>query len=759
MGSTFLSPPAKRSDPNPFPPNGSSKRSRSRPPLTIPPGHVAFRLLCNSARIGGVIGRSGAVIQNLQNSTGAKIRIEDPAPDCPDRIIVVVAESAISGTVNTGGDGGGGGEELAVSKAQEALVRVFERIVDVVVEMEGIEVGQKVVSCRLVADAAQVGSVIGKGGKVVEKIRKESGCKIRAIKDNLPLCTSDTDEIIEIEGLVSSIKKALVAVSRRLQECPPADRTKAIGSKPYEAVEHETLVAVPHETFAAVRRETLTDLHVDCLLPRSSALSTTLPSSSKSYVTGVHSLPVEVNRVSSLDPKPLQQEVTFKILCSIDRVGGVIGKGGNIVKAIQNETGATISIGPAVAGCEDRLITITASENPESRYSPAQKAVVLAYSRAVEAGIEKGLDKGSSVVARLVVPSNQVGCLLGKGGVIVSEIRKATGASIRIIGSDQVPKCASDNDQVVQISGEFSNVQDALYNATGRLRDNLIVRTHNSVGTRSLSSVRADTNPYGRLRDAAPLGSQLDTRLRDADPLGSQLDTSPYGRPRDAVPLGSQLDTRLRDAVPLGSQLDTRLRDAVPLGSQLDYRQRDAAPLGSQLETRLRDAVPLGSQLDYRLRDAVPLGSQLDIGVSHSLNNHSFSQSTDYLGFSRSLDRPSSPGLWAPSSTVAGINSRGINDVSWGLPSRKGGLELVSGSKSAIVTNTTVEIVVPDDTIDCVYGENGSNLARLRQISGAKVVIHEPRPGTSDRTIVISGTPDETQAAQSLLQAFILSGS
>lgn len=44
------------------------------------------------------------------------------------------------------------------------------------------------------------------------------------------------------------------------------------------------------------------------------------------------------------------------------------------------------------------------------------------------------------------------------------------------------------------------------------------------------------------------------------------------------------------------------------------------------------------------------------------------------------------------------------------------------------------------------------------QISGAKVILHEPRLGTSDRIVVISGTPDETQAAQSLLQAFILTG-
>lgn len=44
------------------------------------------------------------------------------------------------------------------------------------------------------------------------------------------------------------------------------------------------------------------------------------------------------------------------------------------------------------------------------------------------------------------------------------------------------------------------------------------------------------------------------------------------------------------------------------------------------------------------------------------------------------------------------------------------------------------------------------------QISGAKVIVHEPRPGSSDRIVVISGTPDETQAAQSLLHAFILTG-
>ncbi|GKV37131.1 hypothetical protein SLEP1_g45192 [Rubroshorea leprosula] len=81
----------------------------------------------------------------------------------------------------------------------------------------------------------------------------------------------------------------------------------------------------------------------------------------------------------------------------------------------------------------------------------------------------------------------------------------------------------------------------------------------------------------------------------------------------------------------------------------------------------------------------------------------------------------------------------------------------LSGKKSAIVKNTTVEIIVPEDVFGCVYGKDGCNLAHLRQISGAKVEVHNPRPGESEGTVVISGTPERTQAAQSLLQAFILS--
>ncbi|XP_044489866.1 KH domain-containing protein HEN4 isoform X2 [Mangifera indica] len=680
------------SDPNPYSTANGSSNKRSKPPpppLTVPQGHVAFRLLCHASRIGGVIGKSGNVIKQLQNSTGVKIRIEEAPSDSPDRVVTVIGPTnvdtrmSVSGSRNSGsfvdrngneGNGDDRGEKdgscFEVSKAQEGLIRVFERILEVAAETDGIEIG--VVSCRLLAETHQVGSIIGKGGKVVEKIRRETGCKIRVLTENLSACAGPNDEIVEIDGDVLAVKKALIAVSRRLQDCPPVDKTRMIGSKSHEAAPleslHRPLEVVPQETmrrpieaiphdiirrpleavpqenvrrpleafasetsrrsfeavpletlrrpFEAVPQDTLPDLRIDLLSQRNS-LSSTIPSSSISYAPGIHPVSLEADRISTLDTKMQQQEVSFRILCSNDKVGGVIGKGGNIVKALQNEAGASITVGSTVADCDERLITVTALENPESRYSSAQKAVVLVFSRLIGAGFEKGPDlssnKGFSVIARLVVASNQVGCLLGKGGTIISEMRKATGTGIRIIG-DQVPKCTSENDKVVQISGEFLKVIDAVYNVTGRLRDNLFSSSLNNAGTRNTSSVLADTSPYGRLREAAAVG----------------LPSS--------------------------------------------------------------------------------------VGVSHSGNRHPIlTQSMDHIGFSHSLDRPSSPRLWA-SQAVTGAYPWAITDLSRGRAHLKGGLELGSGNRTAIVTNTTVEIIVPENVISSVYGENGSNLARLKQV-------------------------------------------
>jgi len=165
------------------PPNEHSSRAR------FYQTYVTFRLLCHASRVGAIIGKSGVLIKTLQEATAAKIRIEDAPPESPDRVILVTASAAASA------DGG-------VSKAQEALLKVFERVLDVAAETVDTEVGNRVVSCRLLADNVQVGAVIGKAGKVVQNIRIDTGCKIRVLKDGLPAGTAPSDEIIEVSWFV-----------------------------------------------------------------------------------------------------------------------------------------------------------------------------------------------------------------------------------------------------------------------------------------------------------------------------------------------------------------------------------------------------------------------------------------------------------------------------------------------------------------------------------------------------------------------------
>lgn len=75
-----------------------------------------------------------------------------------------------------------------------------------------------------------------------------------------------------------------------------------------------------------------------------------------------------------------------------------------------------------------------------------------------------------SFTTRLLVPSSRIGCLIGKGGSIISEMRRVTKANIRILSKDDLPKVASSDDEMVLVSEStlFSDYLEATaYISTG----------------------------------------------------------------------------------------------------------------------------------------------------------------------------------------------------------------------------------------------------------------------------------------------------
>lgn len=85
----------------------------------------------------------------------------------------------------------------------------------------------------------------------------------------------------------------------------------------------------------------------------------------------------------------------------------------------------------------------------EDTFSPTIEAAVRLQPRCSEK-VER--DSGLiSFTTRLLVPTSKIGCLIGKGGTIVSEMRRITQANIRILSKENLPKVASADDEMVQV--------------------------------------------------------------------------------------------------------------------------------------------------------------------------------------------------------------------------------------------------------------------------------------------------------------------
>lgn len=153
-------------------------------------------------------------------------------------------------------------------------------------------------------------------------------------------------------------------------------------------------------------------------------------------------------------------DTVYRYLCPGRKIGSIIGRGGEIVKQLRADTKSKIRIGETVPGCEERVVTIYSSSDETNAFEdstnfvcPAQHALFKIHERVVAEELNGDDDsEGQQVTARLLVPSDQIGCVIGKGGQIVQNIRSDTGAQIRILKDDHLPSCALNSDELVQVN-------------------------------------------------------------------------------------------------------------------------------------------------------------------------------------------------------------------------------------------------------------------------------------------------------------------
>nr|GEY85061.1 KH domain-containing protein HEN4-like [Tanacetum cinerariifolium] len=78
--------------------------------------------------------------------------------------------------------------------------------------------------------------------------------------------------------------------------------------------------------------------------------------------------------------------------------------------------------------------------------SAPQDAVLRVQTRIIKA-TPKNKEQGPT--GKIIISSNQIRCVLGKVGGVISKMRKSTGANIHILGKDQTPQYVTRNEEAV----------------------------------------------------------------------------------------------------------------------------------------------------------------------------------------------------------------------------------------------------------------------------------------------------------------------
>ena len=109
--------------------------------------NLTLRMILAGREVGVIIGKAGETINNIRQTSGARIHISDGS--CPERVITVV------------------GAPEAVCEAYSLMCERLEAG-----EEGGKRERRESLSLRLVVPASQCGSLIGKGGAKIKEIRE-----------------------------------------------------------------------------------------------------------------------------------------------------------------------------------------------------------------------------------------------------------------------------------------------------------------------------------------------------------------------------------------------------------------------------------------------------------------------------------------------------------------------------------------------------------------------------------------------------------
>uniref|UniRef100_A0A8C7HAG8 Poly(rC) binding protein 2 n=1 Tax=Oncorhynchus kisutch TaxID=8019 RepID=A0A8C7HAG8_ONCKI len=264
---------------------------------------------------------------------------------------------------------------------------------------------------RLLMHGKEVGSIIGKKGESVKKMREESGARINISEGNCP------ERIITLAGPTTAIFKAFSMIIEKLEEDISSSMTNSTAtSKPpvtlrivVPASQCGSLIGKGGCKIKEIRESTGAQVQVaGDMLPNSTERAITIAGTPQSIIECVKQICVVMLEVSSppkgvtipYRPKPSGSPVIFA--------------GGQLTKLHQ----LAMQQSPFPMGPNNTGFQGTGDSTIQSL---------------VEIKFLKGMDASAQTSSHeMTIPNDLIGCIIGRQGSKINEIRQMSGAQIKI---------------------------------------------------------------------------------------------------------------------------------------------------------------------------------------------------------------------------------------------------------------------------------------------------------------------------------------
>ncbi|XP_069081580.1 poly(rC)-binding protein 3 isoform X5 [Pleurodeles waltl] len=309
---------------------------------------------------------------------------------------------------------------------------------------------------RLLMHGKEVGSIIGKKGETVKKMREESGARINISEGNCP------ERIVTITGPTDAIFKAFAMIAYRFEEDIINSMSNSTAtSKPpvtlrlvVPASQCGSLIGKGGSKIKEIRESTGAQVQVaGDMLPNSTERAVTISGTPDAIIQCVKQICVVMLEVQSVR-------------------GGSPPKGATIPYRPKPASAPVIFAGGQVRA--DPLAASTANLSLLLQHQPLPQLTKLHQLAMQQTPFTPlgqttpafpGMDAGAQAGAHeLSIPNDLIGCIIGRQGTKINEIRQMSGAQIKIASATE-----GSAERQITITGSPANISLAQYLINARL--------------------------------------------------------------------------------------------------------------------------------------------------------------------------------------------------------------------------------------------------------------------------------------------------